>query len=129
MLDGWDAVMSLAFENLIVNNYAELLAHLHLGNTLITSAAPYRKSPVRGRGGCQIDLLLQSQDMICVVEVKRRNIDKSIIAEVDGKVSCISRPPGVSIRTALVYDGTIAPTMEVNGYFDALIPARVLLGL
>ena len=73
--------------------------------------------------------MIQSQGTICIVEVKRRDIDKSIIAEVDGKVSCISRPPGVSIRTALVYDGTIAPTVEANGYFDALIPARVLLGL
>ncbi len=127
MLDGWDAVMSLAFENLIVNNYAELLPHLHLGNTLITSAAPYRKSPVRGRGGCQIDLLLQSQDMICVVEVKRRNIDKSIIAEVDRKASCIARRKGVSIRTALVFDGAIEPTVEANGYFDAIVDAASLL--
>ena len=128
MLDGWDAVMGHAFENLIVNNYAELLPHLHLGNTLITSAAPYRKSPVRGRGdGCQIDLLLQSQGMICVVEVKRRDIDKSVIAEVDRKVSCITRRKGVSIRTALVFDGAIAPTVEANGYFDAIVDAASLL--
>ena len=128
MLDGWDTVMGLAFENLIVNNYAELLPHLHLGNTLITSAAPYRKSPVRGRGdGCQIDLLLQSQGMICVVEVKRRDIDKSVIAEVDRKVSCITRRKGVSIRTALVFDGAIAPTVEANGYFDAIVDAASLL--
>lgn len=88
MLDGWDAVMGLAFENLVVNNYVDLLPLLHLGGTLITSAAPYRKSAVRGRGkGCQIDLLIQSQGMICVVEVKRRDIDKSIIREVDGAPS------------------------------------------
>ncbi len=127
MLDGWDAVMGLAFENLVVNNYAYLLPHLHLGNTLITSAAPYRKSAVRGRcKGCQVDLLIQSQGMICIVEVKRRDIDKSVIAEVDAKVSCISRPPGVSIRTALVFDGALAPTVEANGYFDAIIPFRKL---
>ena len=67
--------------------------------------------------------------MICIVEVKRRDIDKSIIAEVDGKVSCISRPAGVSIRTALVFDGTLSPTIEANGYFDAIVPASRLLGL
>lgn len=129
-LDGWNVVMGLAFENLIVNNYAALLPHLHLGAALITSAAPYRKSPVRGRSkGCQIDLLIQAQGMICLVEMKRRDIDKSIIAEVDAKVASISRPPGVSIRTALVYDGAIAPTIEANGYFDAIVPASRLLGL
>ena len=129
-LDEWEAVMGLAFENLVVNNYPDLLPLLHLEGTLITSAAPYRKSAVRGRSrGCQIDLLIQSQGMICIVEVKRRDIDKSIIAEVDGKVSCISRPAGVSIRTALVFDGTISPTIEANGYFDAIIPASRLLGM
>ena len=128
MLDGWNTVMGLAFENLVVNNYTSLLPHLHLGNTLITSAAPYRKSAVRGRNkGCQVDLLIQSQGMIWIVEVKRCDIDKSVIAEVDAKVSCISRPSGVSIRTALVFDGTIAPTVEANGYFDAIIPFRKLL--
>lgn len=128
MLDGWSAVMGLAFENLVVNNYTRLLSHLHLDNTLITSAAPYRKAAVRGRSrGCQVDLLIQSQGMICIVEVKRCDIDKSIIAEVDRKVSCISRPAGVSIRTALVFDGAIAPTVEANGYFNAIIPFSKLI--
>ena len=130
MLDGWNSVMGLAFENLVVNNYVHLLSHLHLGNTLITSAAPYRKAAVRGRNeGCKVDLLIQAQGMICIVEVKRCDIAKSIIAEVDRKVTCISRPAGVSIRTALVFDGAIAPTVEANGYFDALIPFSKLLGL
>ena len=76
-LDGWDSVMGLAFENLVVNNYVDLLPLLHLGGTLITSAAPYRKSAGRGRGkGCQIDLLIQAQGMICIVEVKRRDIER-----------------------------------------------------
>ena len=130
MLDGWDTVMGLAFENLVVNNYVQLLPRLHLENALITSAAPYRKSAVRGRGrGCQIDLLIQAQGVLCIVEIKRRDIDKSIIAEVDRKVSAISRPAGVSIRTALVFDGDIAPTVEANGYFDAIVKFGDLLGI
>lgn len=51
------------------------------------------------------------------------------IAEVDEKVKRIARPSGVSMRTALVYDGELAPTVEACGYFDAIIPARRLLGL
>ena len=34
-----------------------------------------------------------------------------------------------SARTALVYDGNLAPLIETEGYFDALIPFRQLLGL
>ena len=36
---------------------------------------------------------------------------------------------GKSIRTALVYDGALAPIVETDGYFDALIPFRSLLGV
>lgn len=34
---------------------------------------------------------------------------------------------GVSIRTALVYEGQIDPKMEVEGYFDFVIPFARLL--
>lgn len=39
----------------------------------------------------------------------------------DAKVRKISRPEGVSIRTALVYDGELNPSVVSNGYFDALV--------
>ena len=131
-LEGWNAVMGLAFENLIVNNYVELLPHLHLGGACVTSAAPYRRSGTRGRKGAgfQVDLLVQTEGNIGLVEIKRkREIDKSIIAEVDAKVKKIARPDGVSIRTALVYDGALSAFVETNGYFDAIVPFKKLLGL
>ena len=48
---------------------------LRLGGLVITSAGPYMKRDgkgVRGRKGCQIDLLIQARRTICVVEIKRR---------------------------------------------------------
>lgn len=130
-LEGWDSVMGLAFENLVVNNYTDLIPELHLGGALVTSAAPYRKIGAKGRqNGFQIDLLIQTEGSICLAEIKRqKKIGKEIITEVDRKVSKISRPEGVSIRTALVYDGELSSFVEANGYFDALIPFRKLLGI
>ena len=37
--------------------------------------------------------------------------------------------PGVSVRTALVYEGELAPVVRGNGYFDASVLASRLLGL
>lgn len=131
-LEGWNSVMGLQFENLVVNNYGSLLPHLHLSDALLTSAAPYRKAavPSRRQKGCQVDLLIQSKKTIYVVEVKRRReIERGIIDEVDAKVRCIKRPAGVSIRSALVYEGHLAPIVEADGYFDALVPIERLLGL
>ena len=36
---------------------------------------------------------------------------------------------GMSVRTALVYEGNLAPVVEADGYFDAIVPFRQLLGL
>lgn len=131
-LDGWQTVMGFAFENLVINNYPELLPHLHLGQALVTSAAPYRKNASRSRkgGGYQIDLLIQTEGTICLTEIKRkREITKDVIGEVDEKVRKIAKREGMSVRTALVYDGELSSFVEANGYFDAIIPFRKLLGL
>ena len=131
-LEGWNAVMGLQFENLVVNNYGSLIPHLHLTNVLLTSAAPYRKLPVPShrQRGCQIDLLIQSRRTLYIVEIKRMSeIGRGIIEEVDAKVRCLKARPNVSVRTALVYDGHLAPIVEADGYFDAIIPFRRLLNL
>ena len=42
-LAGWDAIIGLQFENMVVNNFTEIMPRLHLGRTLVESAAPYRR--------------------------------------------------------------------------------------
>jgi len=129
---GWQSVMGLQFENLVVNNYRLLLDRLHLGSALLTSAAPFIKRGSRkdGVGGCQIDLLLQTNLALCLVEIKRQaHIGREVIEEMRRKVLRVPHAQDISIRTALVYDGEIDPSIEADGYFDALIPSRTLLGL
>jgi hypothetical protein len=131
-LGEWDSIMGLAFENLIVNNYRELLAPLHLDRALIVSAAPYRRSASRkdGRKGVQIDLLVQTRLSLCLVEIKRRReIGREIVGEISGKCDRIAKRAGMSLRTALVYDGELSPSVEADGYIDAIVSARRLLGL
>jgi len=131
-LDGWDAIMGLQFENLVLANLGSIVAMLGLGNAQILSAAPYRRQASRdgGRKGVQIDLLIQTRRSICIVEVKRRReIGRDVIDEVAEKVRHLPRRDGVSVRTALVYDGRLAPIVEADGYFDAIIPFRQLLNL
>lgn len=64
------------------------------------------------------------------MEIKRqREIGREVIDEMKGKVERFAAPKGVSVRTALVYDGNLAPSVEADGYFDAVVPFRRLLGL
>lgn len=132
-LENMDAVMGLAFENLIVNNYHALIPFLHLKGSLITSAAPYIRrgsSAARGRKGCQVDLLVQTRRSLCFVEVKRRQeISRDIITQMQEKITSVKRPAGMSVSCALVYFGQISPLIAADGYFSALIPFRKLIGL
>lgn len=129
---GWDSIMGLQFENLVLNNYPLLLAPLHLGNAMVTSAAPYirRGSSSEGREGVQIDLLLQTRMSMYVVEIKRKaHIGREIIDEVRRKCARLTKRNDISLRTAIVYDGDITPSVEADGYFDAIVPFSRLLGL
>ena len=83
-----------------------------------------------GEDGLQIDLLLQTKRCNFVVEIKRRReIGLEIIDEVGRKLKKLSTPRGKSARTALVYEGHLAPGVETDGFFDAIVPFRMLLGL
>ena len=125
----WNAVKGFAFENLIVNHYGELLPYLHLGESHVYSAAPYRKNGSRGKG-LQIDLLIQTRRSQCVVEIKRKNtIGRGIVDEVAEKIRRLKHAPDSSVRAALVYEGELAETVPADGYFDAIIPFRRLLGM
>lgn len=127
-LPGWQAILRLQFENLVLNNLPLILPRLGLDRVLLKSAAPWRQAQTKRNRGCQIDLLLQSEKSVHVIEIKRRKeIGPETEDEVARKVKALALPRDTSVRTALVYDGTIAPAVEASGFFDALIPASDLL--
>lgn len=132
-LPEWQTVMGLQFENLIVNNAMSLIPHLHIGGAIVESAAPYRNMRNGADGkkaGCQVDLLIQTARTAYVVEIKRqKEIGPEVEDEVRRKISRLPLRSGVSPRPVLVYDGYLAPSVEGTGFFDAIIPARKLLGL
>ena len=110
-----------------------LIPHLHIGGAIVESAAPYRnmRNGVSGRkAGCQVDLLIQTARTAYVVEIKRQKaIGPEIEDEVRRKIDCLPLRSGMTPRPVLVYDGTLSPSVEGTGFFDAIIPAQKLLGV
>jgi Holliday junction resolvase-like predicted endonuclease len=92
------------------------------------SAAPYLRRAGKGVKGCQIDLLVQTERTVFVVEIKRRKeIGSGVMDEVKAKVDALGVPRGVSVRTALVYDGKLSPSIETERYFDFVVDAKAML--
>lgn len=130
MLPGWNSILGLQFEALVANHLQEFMPKLGVGNALVTSVAPFARAATKSRPGVQIDLLVQTRKSVCVVEIKRRDrIDESVEEEVQRKVELLSLPRGVSVRTALVYEGSLSPAIVENGYFDFLVPVSSVIGL
>ena len=76
----------------------------------------------------EIDLLVQTKSSVCVVEIKRQTrIPASVENDVREKVRRLALPRSRSVRTALVYEGRLAPEIAENAYFDFLVPAERLL--
>ena len=126
-LPGWETLLGLQFETLVLNNFHALLPSLGLDRSNILSVGPYARRGKRGEG-CQVDILFQTEYLAYAVEVKRmKNIDLSVIDDMKAKLSRFPRRENVTLRKALVYDGTLSPQVEERGYFDALIPARTLM--
>lgn len=127
MLKGWDALLGFQFETFVLNNLRTLLPLIGFRDALVLSAAPYRHNRDSRGGGCQIDLLVQSKKSACVVEIKRRaRIGDEVVTEVQQKVRRLAVKDGMSVRTALVYDGELSPGVREDGYFDFLVPVEAL---
>jgi len=124
-LKGLDVMLGLQFENLVLGNLQMLFPMLGLESSLVLSAAPYCQRATADRDGCQIDLLIQTQRMLMAVEIKRRReIGHEIIDEVDRKVRKLKFGGNLSLRTALVYEGNLSPSVAADHYFDFLVPAE-----
>lgn len=126
-LDGWSAILGLQFENLVLNHLPSLLPKIGVGDSLVLSAAPFVQGRTRHGAGCQIDLLVQTKRAECVVEIKRRReIGSEVIEDVARKIERLRIPRGKTVRTALVYDGNLAPSIREDGFFDFIVPAAEL---
>ena len=127
-MKGWDAQLGYRFENLVVNHVCDLFRHLGIERSLVLSAAPYMQRGTKRGEGCQIDLLIQTRRTAYVVEIKRRReIGAEIMDEVAEKVRRLKVAAGVSVRTALVYDGRLSPRIEAEHGFDVIVPADRML--
>ena len=128
-LPGWNAILGLQFENLVVNNLTLLIPALKLGGSLVKFAAPYRKVERGHPGeGCQIDLLIGTERALYTIEVKRKHeIGAEIEHEMDRKIAHLPKRRNQSIRTVLVFDGTLSAQLESDNYFAHLLPADQLL--
>lgn len=127
-LIAWDTIFGLQIENLVLTSFESIREQLGLDRVSILNAGPYRQTRTQRREGCQVDLLIRTKHATYVIEIKLQNrIEKTVIGEVKQKVKRLDVRRDISVRTALVYSGTLSPSVRDEGYFDHVVSLDALL--
>jgi AAA+ ATPase superfamily predicted ATPase len=117
-LSGWDSIISLQFENLVLNNCRFIWKKLNLNPNDIVSHGAYFQHKTARYVGYQIDYLIKTKFntlIACEVKFSRHKIGSEVIEQMQKKAQAIALPTGYSFWPVLVH---------VNGVSQALIDAE-----
>lgn len=129
-LPGWDSVMGLQFENMVLNNRRPIWAKLGIYPEEIISDNPFFQRTTVRTPGCQIDYLIQTKFnnlYVCEIKFSKHAIGKGIIDEVQLKIDTLKRPKSFSCRPVLIHVNGITDEVLESGFFNTIIDFADLL--
>ncbi len=130
LLSGWETIMGLQFENLVLNNHAEIHKILAIKSEDVVFDNPYFQRTTTRYQGCQIDYMIQTRFdnlYICEVKFSKNPIGVKVISEVKEKIKRLKMPRHISRRPVLIHvNGVTDETLEAN-YFANIIDFGNLL--
>lgn len=130
MLPGFDSIMGLQFENLVLNNRAFIWEKLHLYPADMITDNPYFQRPQLRKKGCQIDYLIQTKTNVlyaCEIKFSKKAITSKIINEMKQKLDAFSLPRGFSIVPVLIHVNGVSEKLIEQQYFSHIINFSDLL--
>ena len=129
-LPGWEGIMGLQFENLVVHNFKTLWKMLNISEEEVVMDGPFFQSPKAKQLGCQVDYLVQTRFhslYLCEIKFSKDLIGKKIIDEVEEKIKRLKLPKRFSIRPTLVHVNGVEDRVLEENYFDKIIDFSQLL--
>lgn len=129
-LPGWESIISLQFENLVLNNDKRILEILGVPLEEIILINPYFQKKTKEHPGCQIDLLIQTKFnslYVCEIKFSRSEVTTSVIEEVKQKIDRLSIPKNFSYRPVLIHVNGVSEAVVESGYFAKIIDFGQLL--
>lgn len=129
-LPGWESIMELQFENLVVHNCKTLWKMLNVSAEEIVLEGPFFQSSTIRQSGCQIDYMIQTRFhslYVCEIKFLKNPVSKKIIAEMETKRERLKVPKYFSIRPVLIHVNGVEDSVLEEGYFDKIIDFGQLL--
>jgi len=123
-LAGWESIMGLQVENLLLNNREALVQSLAIAPGDIVADNPYVQRQTLRQKGCQIDYLIQTKTnnlFVCEFKFKKNQIKSDIITEMQEKIDRLSVPHGFGIVPVLFHLSGVSDGVEDQRYFYRII--------
>lgn len=119
-LPGWEGVMGLQFENLVLNNRRDLWKALGIRAEDIVFENPFFQSKTTKQAGCQIDYVIQTRfNTLYLFEIKfsRHPISIKVVEEMKQKIRALKVPKQMACLPVLVHASGITKAVGQARYF------------
>jgi hypothetical protein len=129
-LPGWEGIMGLQFENLVVHNRKTLWKMLGISPEEIIMEGPFFQNHTAKQAGCQIDYMIQTRFLnlyICEIKFSKSSVGHTIIEEMEKKRKNLKIPRNCSIRPVLIHVNGVEESVLDERYFDKVIDFGQLL--
>lgn len=123
-LKSWEAMMSLEFENLVLNNKSLIHKALRLHPEDIVADNPYYQRQTVRHQGCQVDYLIKTRFnalFICKIKFSTREIKLPVISEVKERIKRLAIPRGYSCVPVLIHvNGVVESVIDSDYFFECI---------
>ncbi|NGX28994.1 MAG: hypothetical protein K940chlam1_01186 [Candidatus Anoxychlamydiales bacterium] len=129
-LSGFQSVLGLQFENLVLNNRKSIWKELSLKPADIVYENPFFQRKTFRQKGCQIDYLIQTKFnslYVCEMKFSKNEIKSNIINQMKDKISRLSIPRGFACIPVLIHVSGINEEIIETDYFGKIINFSDLL--
>ncbi len=129
-LPGWESIMGLQFENLVLNNRMAIQRLLGVKPEDVICDNPYFQRKTSRQEGCQIDYLIQARFntlYVCEIKFSKHPIKPSVIQEVENKIARLNLKRQTSCRPVLIHVNGVSDDILDSRYFAEIIDFGQLL--
>ena len=123
-LKGWNSIMGLQFENLVLNNREFIYESLGIKPATIVASNPFFQRASKTQAGCQVDLLIQTELnvlYVCEVKFSKQRLGKEVIGQMRQKIDRMKVPKGFSLVPVLIHVNGVQDDVEDACYFKRVV--------
>lgn len=123
-LPGWDSMLGLQFENLILKNRELIHRSLSINPEDIIASGPYFQRGTQRQKGCQIDYLIHTKYntlFVCEIKFSQNSIGVEVIEKVKEKIARLSLPRNFAAIPILIHANETTAAVYDAEYFLKII--------